>query len=54
MGRATGFALEEMPILPVSESNRPPTEGAAVTITSSSTVSPVIMSPMACATINAL
>lgn len=56
-GAATGLALEEIPdipILPVSESNNPPTDGAAVTTTSGSTVSPVIMSPRACATMNAL
>lgn len=56
-GGATGFALEEMldiPMLPVSESNKPPTDGDALTTTSGSTTSPVIMSPIACATIDAL
>ena len=56
-GAATGLALEEIPdipILPVSESNNPPTEGAAFTTTSGSTISPVIMSPIACETMNAL
>ena len=56
-GAATGFALEEIPdipILPVSESNNPPTEGDALTTTSGSTTSPVITSPIACATMNAL
>ena len=56
-GAATGFALEEMldiPMLPVSESNKPPTDGDALTTTSGSTTSPVIMSPIACAAINAL
>lgn len=49
-GAATGFALEEIPdipILPVSESNNPPTDGDALTTTSGSTTSPVTMSPMA-------
>lgn len=56
-GAATGFALAEMlviPILPVSESNNPPTEGDELTTTSGSTKSPEIMSPIACATMNAL
>ena len=49
-GAATGFALEEIPVipmLPVSESNNPPTEGDALTNTSGSTTSPPIMSPIA-------
>lgn len=56
-GAATGFALEEMPdipILPVSESNKPPTDGEALTTTSGSATSAEIMSPIACATMNAL
>lgn len=55
-GAATGFVLEEMldiPMLPVSESNSPPTEGDELTTTSGSTKSPVLMSPTVCATINA-
>ena len=56
-GAATGFALDEMPdipILPVRESNKPPTDGDALTSTSGSTASPATMSPIACATMNAL
>lgn len=56
-GAATGFALEEMPdipMLPVKESNSPPTDGDTLTTTSGSTISPVIISPIASATINAL
>lgn len=56
-GAATGFALAdipEIPILPVRESSNPPTEGDAATTTSGSTASPSIMSPIVCATINAL
>lgn len=55
-GAATGLVLVEMPdipILPVSESSNPPTEGDALTTTSGSTTSPVITSPIACATIHA-
>lgn len=46
-GAATGFALDEIPMLPVSESNNPPTDGDALTITSGSAVSPETMSPNA-------
>jgi len=56
-GAATGFALDDIPaipMLPVKESNNPPTDGAAFTTTSGSTTSPTIMSPIACATMNAL
>lgn len=55
IGAATGFALAEMldmPILPVSVSNNPPTDAEELT-TSGSTISPEIISPMVCATINA-
>lgn len=52
-GPATGFALADIPILPVSESNNPPTDGDTFTTTSGSTTSPAIRSPIACATINA-
>lgn len=53
-GGATGFGLAEMPILPVKESNNPPTEGPAFTTTSGSWKSDVIISPRIWATINAL
>lgn len=53
-GAAIGFARAEIPILPVNESNSPPTDGPELTITSGSATSPVIMSPITCATINAL
>ncbi|MFS8002921.1 hypothetical protein Hanom_Chr13g01207741 [Helianthus anomalus] len=53
-GGATGFGLVEMPILPVRESNKPPTEGPALTTTSGSGISDVIMSPRTWATMNAL
>lgn len=56
-GAATGFALAEIPeipILPVRESSNPPTEGDEAVTTSGSIASPSIMSPIACATINAL
>uniref|UniRef100_A0A7C8YTK2 Uncharacterized protein n=1 Tax=Opuntia streptacantha TaxID=393608 RepID=A0A7C8YTK2_OPUST len=52
---AAGLALAEMPdipMLPVKESNKPPT-GDALTAISGSAISPVIMSPMTFATINA-
>ena len=42
---ATGLGLVEIPMLPVSESNNPPTDGEAVTTTSGSAVSPETMSP---------
>ena len=35
-GAATGFGLAEIPILPVNESNKPPTDGPAFTTTSGS------------------
>lgn len=57
LGDATGFALAEIPdipMLPVNESNKPPTDGDALTRTSGSTTSPVITSPIASATMNAL
>lgn len=41
LGEATGFALEEIPdipMLPVNESNNPPTDGDARTRTSGSTI----------------
>lgn len=47
-GAAAGFALAEMlgmPMLPVSESNNPPTEGDELTTTSGSCTSPATMSP---------
>lgn len=56
-GAATGLDLAEMldiPMLPVKESNNPPTEGEGFTTTSGSSISPLITSPKACATINAL
>jgi hypothetical protein len=46
-GAATGLALDEIPMLPVSESNNPPTDGDTLTTTSGSTVSPEMMSPNA-------
>lgn len=55
-GAAIGFALAEipdMPILPVIESNKPPTDEDEL-MTSVSKESPVIMSPIVCATIVAL
>ena len=42
---ATGLGLDEIPMLPVSESNNPPTDGEAATTTSGSAVSPETMSP---------
>lgn len=53
-GAAAGFALPEIPILPVRESNNPPTDGETLTTTSGSGVSPATTSPTACATIKAL
>ena len=56
-GKATGFALAEIlviPMLPVRVSSSPPTEGDAATTTSGSIVSPTTMSPIVCATANAL
>lgn len=44
-GAATGFGLDVIPMLPVSESNNPPTDGEAATTTSGSAVSPEMMSP---------
>lgn len=49
-GAATGLALAEMlvmPMLPVSESNNPPTEGDELTTTSGSIISPETISPIA-------
>ena len=54
IGVATGFALPDIPMLPVRESNNPPTEGDALATTSGSVISPVTMSPIVCTTINAL
>lgn len=42
---ATGLGLDEIPMLPVNESNNPPTDGEADTTTSGSEVSPEMMSP---------
>lgn len=53
-GAATGFALAEIPILPVRESNNPPTDGDALMTISGSVTSPVMMSPIMWPTINAL
>lgn len=56
-GAATGLALADNPVIPmvpVSESSNPPTDGDELETTSGSTISPVIRSPMECATKNAL
>ena len=56
-GAATGFVLADNPVIPmvpVSESSKPPTDGEELETTSGSSSSPEIRSPIECATDKAL